>query len=60
MLSSTDRKQAKVFVERLNKPLKQDGKIGISIGMAEAGPYSYESVDQLIERADQNMYEVKA
>lgn len=60
VLSSTDGKQAKVFVERLNEPLKQDAKIGISIGMAETGPHSYESVDQLIERADQNMYEVKA
>ncbi|GAC1376402.1 MAG: protoglobin domain-containing protein [Aquirhabdus sp.] len=49
-----------VFVRRLHEQIKEKlGNVTLSIGLAQTGPKSYEDIDTIIHKADENMYEAK-
>lgn len=60
ILPSTDYGGAQIFDQRLTKKIRETANVGVSIGIATTGPETHDTWDELTERADQAMYEVKA
>ena len=50
----------KAFVERLSEKIGDESGASVSIGIAETGPEVFDTLDELMQRADKLMYATKA
>ena len=60
ILPSTDLDGARSFSDRLAKKIRETANVSVSVGIATTGPNSHDNLGDLVQRADKQMYAMKA